>query len=93
MILGRPRPGERCKDDTMREGQSTNSERSEESRRLGGRRHLSLELSNSRRVRVFRVGLKVKFESEAGLLESDLSTSHLLYPRGFNGMRLAYMGD
>ena len=41
MILGGSRAGERGKDDTVREGDSTDFERSEESRGLGGRRHLS----------------------------------------------------
>jgi hypothetical protein len=41
VVLGSSRPGERCKNDAMREGQSTDLERSEESRRLGGRGHLS----------------------------------------------------
>ena len=54
VVLGCTRPGERRKNDAMREGQSTDLERSEESRKLGGRRHLSLELSGSSRSRVFR---------------------------------------
>ena len=41
MILGGSRAGERGKDDTVREGDSTDFERSEESRGLGERRHLS----------------------------------------------------
>jgi hypothetical protein len=41
MVLGGSRAGERREDDAMGEGQSTDLERCEESRRLGGRRHLS----------------------------------------------------
>jgi len=41
MILGGPRAGERGKNDAVREGNSTDFERSEESRGLGERRHLS----------------------------------------------------
>jgi len=48
VVLGRSRPGERRKNDAMREGQPTDLDGSEESRRLGGRRHLSLESSRSR---------------------------------------------
>ena len=81
VVLGRSRPGHGCKDDTVREGQATNFERSEESRRLGGRRHLSLESSSSRR-RVFEL------EVRAGWLESNVSTSHFLYSRGSKGIFL-----
>ena len=41
MILGGSKAGERGKDDAVREGDSTDFERSEESRGLGERRHLS----------------------------------------------------
>ena len=41
VVLGGSRAGERCKDDAVREGYSTDSERCEESRRLGEMRHLS----------------------------------------------------
>ena len=43
VILGRSSAGERREDDTMRNGQSTELERGEESRRIGGNggRHLS----------------------------------------------------
>ena len=41
VVLGRSRPGERSKDDTMGEGRSTDLDRSEESRSLGKRRHHS----------------------------------------------------
>ena len=54
VVLGRSRPGERSENDAMGEGQSTDLERSEESRRFGGGRHLSLELSSSCRIRVFQ---------------------------------------
>jgi len=43
VILGGPRAGERRKDDAVREGHSTDFERSEESRGFGERRHLSRE--------------------------------------------------
>ena len=55
VVLGRSRPAERRKNDAMREVQSTDLEGSEESRRLDGRGHLSLESSgSSSRSRVFR---------------------------------------
>ena len=41
MVLGGPGAGERRKNDAVREGHSTDFERSEESRGLGERRHLS----------------------------------------------------
>ena len=41
MVLGSSRAGERRKDDAVREGRSTDLERCEESRRLGGRGHPS----------------------------------------------------
>jgi len=40
VVLGGSRAGERRKDDAVREGHSTDFERSEESRGLGERRHL-----------------------------------------------------
>jgi len=54
VVLGRSRPGERGKNDAMGDGQSADLERSEESRRIGGRRHLSVELSGSRGNRGFQ---------------------------------------
>ena len=50
MILSRSRAGEGCKDDAMRNGQPTDFQGSEKSRRVDGRRHVSLELSESRRA-------------------------------------------
>ena len=44
VILGRSATGEGRKDDAMRNGQPTDFQGSEKSRRVGGRRHLSLEL-------------------------------------------------
>ena len=41
VVLGGSRAGERCENDAVREGHSTDSERCEESRRLGEMRHLS----------------------------------------------------
>jgi hypothetical protein len=47
VVLGRSRAGERRKNDAMREGESTDLERGEKSRRISGGRHLSvLELNN-----------------------------------------------
>ena len=45
VVLVRPSPGERGKDDAMGEGQSPDLEGSEEGRRFGGRRHVSVEWS------------------------------------------------
>lgn len=54
VILSRSQTGERGKDDAMREGQSTDSERGEERRRVGRGRHLFLPLSWSTRSLVFQ---------------------------------------
>ena len=47
MVLGGSGACERRKDDTVRKGQSTDLNGGEESRRVDGGRHLSLELSRS----------------------------------------------
>ena len=54
VVLGRSRPSEGCENDAVRESQSTDLERGEESRRFGGRRHLFLELSSGRGNRDFQ---------------------------------------
>jgi hypothetical protein len=78
VILGRSTPGERRKNNTMRQGQSADLERSEESRRLGGRGHLSR--SNSSRDRVFQEA-RGEVWNWRWLVGVDASTSRFLYPR------------
>ena len=80
VILRRSTAGERRENDTVRKGQSTDLERGEESRRIGGGSHLSLVES-----RVGADGMEripVRLEAEAGLLWPDISSFPFLYSPG-----------
>ena len=65
VIIGGSSASKRRKNDTMGEGESTDLDRSEERREIGGGRHLS-EVECELGVEFFGV-------SEAELLESDIS--------------------